>query len=132
MKSRRQRVADDKGLPVPKPIPKRMPVRQWVLSVPKPVRRLLTYDAALMAQVVGIFTRAVRAHLARVAKRELGLGSVREAHTGVVSAIQRFGSAAEVNPHVHSLVPDGVFIEHGGGTVRFHALPAPTSVEVHA
>ena len=38
-----------------------------------------------------------------------------EAHTGAVTLIQRFGSAANLNIHLHCLVLDGVYqrIEHG-------------------
>jgi hypothetical protein len=46
-----------------------------------------------------------------------------------VSFIQFFGSALQVTPHFHSLVPDGVFVPREGG-VRFEALPLPTQGEV--
>ncbi|HYO59475.1 transposase [Archangium sp.] len=42
-----------------------------------------------------------------------------------MSFIQFFGSALQVTPHFHSLVPDGVFVPREGG-VRFEALPPPT------
>jgi hypothetical protein len=48
---------------------------------------------------------------------------------GAVSFIQFFGSALQVTPHFHSLVPDGVFVPGEGG-VRFEALPPPTQGEV--
>ena len=41
----------------------------------------------------------------------------------------RYGSALQVTPHFHSLVPDGVFVPWEGG-VRFEALPPPTQAEV--
>jgi hypothetical protein len=46
-----------------------------------------------------------------------------------VSFIQFFGSALQVTPHFHSLVPDGVFVPWEGG-VRFEPLPPPTQAEV--
>ena len=46
-----------------------------------------------------------------------------------MSFIQFFGSALQVTPHFHSLVPDGVFVPWEGG-VRFEPLPPPTQVEV--
>jgi len=46
-----------------------------------------------------------------------------------VSFIPFFGSALQVTPHFHSLVPDGVFVPGEGG-VRFEALPPPTQGEV--
>jgi len=43
-----------------------------------------------------------------------------------VAIIQRFGSALNLNVHVHALVLDGVYVEDGRGTVRFHAAaPRP-------
>ncbi|HYH97490.1 transposase [Hyalangium sp.] len=46
-----------------------------------------------------------------------------------MSFVQFFGSALQVTPHFHSLVPDGVFVPREGG-VRFEALPPPTQAEV--
>ncbi|MFY0579742.1 hypothetical protein ACN28S_40745 [Cystobacter fuscus] len=46
-----------------------------------------------------------------------------------MSFIQFFGSALQVTPHFHSLVPDGVFVPREGG-VRFEPLPPPTQGEV--
>ena len=46
-----------------------------------------------------------------------------------MSFIQFFGSALQVTPHFHSLVPDGVFVPWEGG-VRFEPLPPPTQAEV--
>jgi hypothetical protein len=53
----------------------RVPVRQWVLSVPKPVRYLLAYDAKLASAVLGIFMARVFGWYRHAAKRELGLTS---------------------------------------------------------
>lgn len=46
-----------------------------------------------------------------------------------MSFIPFFGSALQVTPHFHSLVPDGVFVPQEGG-VRFEPLPPPTQGEV--
>ncbi|MFL5347374.1 MAG: transposase [Hyalangium sp.] len=53
----------------------------------------------------------------------------RGGQAGAVSFIQFFGSALQVTPHFHSLVPDGVFVPREGG-VRFGPLPPPTQGEV--
>lgn len=44
---------------------------------------------------------------------------------GVVTLIQRFGSALNLNVHLHMLVLDGVYANENG-KLRFHALPAPS------
>ena len=75
-----------------------VPMRQWVLTLPPPLRYLLAYDASLCSAVLGCFMRAVFGHLKHKAKRELGLRSVKLAHPGAATAIQRSGSALNLNP----------------------------------
>ena len=41
----------------------RVPIRQWVLSLPYALRYRLAYDAGLMRDVLAIFTRTVFASL---------------------------------------------------------------------
>jgi hypothetical protein len=48
----------------------------------------------------------------------------READTGAVTLIQRFGSAANLNIHLHCLVLEGVYRNREGVPV-FHEVPAP-------
>jgi hypothetical protein len=45
------------------------------------------------------------------------------ANTGAVTLIQRFGSAANLNIHLHCLVLDGVY---RNSTAVFHEVAAPT------
>jgi len=107
------------------------PVRQWVLSLPHPLRYLLAYDSAILGEVVGAFVRAVFQHLRWKAKDLLGLRSLSLAHPGAVTVVQRCSGDLSLNTHFHSLVTDGVFVEAGAeGTVTFHALPPPTDSEV--
>jgi Putative transposase len=88
----------------PRVIP-RVPVRQWVLSVPFTLRYQLAFDATLTAAVLDVFIRSVFAALRRAAVRE----GIADAQCGAITAIQRFGSALNANFHFHSLVLDGVF-----------------------
>jgi len=50
-----------------------------------------------------------------------------EAATGAVTLIQRFGSAANLNIHLHGLVLDGVYCTTGEGVPVFHPAPALTN-----
>ncbi len=102
-----------------------VPVRQWVLSIPKPVRYVVAYDTKLATQVLGVFMSKVFHRYRAAAKRELGLSSVKKAHPAAVVVVQRFASAAQLNWHLHALVADGIFTEESDKTTRFHALPAP-------
>jgi hypothetical protein len=47
--------------------------------------------------------------------------------------VQRFGSALQLTPHFHTLLPDGVFIEEAtgdGAPLRFVELDPPEDAEV--
>jgi putative transposase len=98
-----------------------VPYRQWTLSFPHRVRWVLLKDVGLLSDVLTLFLRAVFALQRRRARRQ----GLRGGQVGAVSFIQFFGSALQVTPHFHSLVPDGVFVPGEGG-VRFEALPPPT------
>jgi len=49
-----------------------------------------------------------------------------QAQTGAVTLIQRFGSAANINIHLHCLVLDGVY-RFTDGVPIFQAVPTPTT-----
>ena len=110
-----------------------VPMRQWVLTVPQPLRYLLSYDRELCSLVVTEHIRSVFGWLRQKAKAELGLGSTSDAQAGAITALQRFNSAAALSVHIHSVVTDGVFVRTPDGkAVTFHALPAPTNGEIAA
>ena len=52
-----------------------------------------------------------------------------QAHTGAVTLIQRFGSAANLNIHLHCLVLDGVYCSSAREPV-FHEARAPSVAEL--
>ena len=102
-----------------------VPVRQWVLTFPFPVRYLLAYDPALCSSVRRIFLRAILGFLERRARR----AGFPDARGGAVVHAQRFGSALNLNLHFHALVLDGVFVDHAGTPV-FHEAPPLTDEDV--
>jgi hypothetical protein len=73
-----------------------LPVRQWVLSVPKRLRPYLHHDPEVAGAVLGIFLRAIRMTLRRTSP-----GASPEAQFGAVSFLHRFGSA--LNPQFFEL-----------------------------
>jgi hypothetical protein len=95
-----------------------LPVRQWVLSVPKRLRPFLHQTPEVASGVLGIFLRALRSAL-----RDASPGApaaVRDAQLGAISFPQRFGSSLNPHYHYHVLALDGVIsgdVERG---VRFH------------
>ena len=100
----------------------RVPVRQWVLSVPIRLRYQIAFDRELCRRVRNIFVRAVLGFLRR---RGLEVG-VRFPEVGAVTAVQRFGSALNLNVHFHTLAFDGVYRRDlGGGEFRFVPFEPP-------
>jgi ribosomal protein S27E len=79
------------------------PVRQWVLSFPWPLRLLFASRPDALGRCLAVIVRAIQTDLARRA----GLMASSGARTGVVTLIQRFGSALNLNVHLHMLILDG-------------------------
>ena len=118
-----RRMTESAALLVDEVLPQE-PLRQWVLSVPFPLRYLFATDPAAMGAVLGIVYRAIAAHLVRKARLTQKTG-----RTGAVTLIQRFGSALNLNIHFHLLVLDGVYELTATGP-RFRRVPPPTPVEL--
>ncbi|MEK6607490.1 MAG: transposase, partial [Myxococcota bacterium] len=89
----------------------------------------MAYDASLSRAVLRAFVGAVAAYYRRHA-REAGLGG--RAHTGAVTIVQRFAQTLALDPHYHSLVPDGVWVVGKDGAPGFFAFAAPGADEVAA
>ena len=108
----------DRVLPV-------VPVRQWVLSFPYPLRLLYSTHPQALTRTLKIVLRAIETHLIRKA----GLTRSSGARSGAITFIQRFGSALNLNVHLHMLIPDGVYTcEHG--KPRFHTVAGPSHREL--
>ena len=71
-----------------------MPVRQWPLTLPYPLRYRCAHDPELASEVLRAFLRALCAELRRRIRRGHG---IRTDQCGVVTIVQRFGSAANLN-----------------------------------
>ncbi len=104
-----------------------VPVRQWVLSLPIPLRLLLAAQPELVTPVLQVVQRVVTRHLLDHAGLKAGVG-----HGGAVTLIQRFGSAANLNIHLHCLVLDGVYRCGADGVPVFVQAGAPSDDELHA
>ncbi|MBE7481569.1 MAG: transposase [Polyangiaceae bacterium] len=94
---------------------------------------MLGYDRKLCAEVVSAFMAEVDRSLRWRAKRQLGLASVADAHTGGVAAVQRTDSALRLNVHFHSLVLDGVYVHENDdprSPLEFRELDTPTRTDI--
>ncbi len=115
-----RRMVDSAALLVDEVLPKK-PIRQWVLTVPFPLRFLFAAYPELMSKVLGIVNRALSTHLIHQARFRK-----KNAYTGAVTLIQRFGSALNLNIHFHMLFLDGVYVSDDLGDFAFHYNKAPS------
>jgi len=98
------------------------PVRQWVLSVPVPLRFLFASKPEAIGPVLGIVHRVIAGWLADQAGVD----------HATVTLIQRFGSALNLNVHFHMLWLDGVYenVEQPQRKPRLRRARAPTSAQL--
>ena len=97
--------------------------RQWVLTVPWRRRWLLARRPDLAAGVLRVALRQIARWYRKTSGRRLG-------QSGSVTAIQRFGSALNLNVHFHVVHLDEVFDRGADGKLRvFTARPTTEDVE---
>ncbi len=107
-----------------------VPLRQWVLSVPRVLRYLLAYDGRLVQAAASAAMAEVFRFQRMAARRALGLASTRQALPGALVAVQRFGSSLNLNVHFHALLLDGVYVEGAEGPPVFHGLDPPSLADL--
>ena len=98
--------------------------RQWTLSLPRALRWAVVKTPQLFKRVERQLVLAVWRWQRQRAK---GLGHSGVLRGGAVAFAQFFGSALQLTPHLHVLVPEGLW---SGST--FVPLPAPDEEEVAA
>lgn len=106
-----------------------VPLRQWVISFPFPLRYLFAAHPQAMGKVLGIVYRAISTHLIRKAGLQLKDGA-----TGAVTLIQRFGwygipAALNLNIHFHILLLDSVYVYRDNRPPRFQRIKTPDKDE---
>ena len=100
-------------------------VRQFVLTFPFPLRLLLAAQPEALTQVLAVVQRGISTFVIQHAGLTVSSG----ARTGAVTLIQRFGSALNLNPHLHMLFLDGAYAFRGKRAV-FHRTRRPTGDEL--
>ncbi len=116
-----------------------VPVRQWVLTLPAPLRYLLAYDTELCSKTLALFVKRVMDHYRFVLAREHDI-DIEHLQGGTVTSIQRAGSALQASLHFHSIALDGAYLvsdpddrdDPHPNPPRFLAAPRVTPVEVQA
>ncbi len=106
-----------------------VPVRQWVISVPKRLRGMLADRPAAVAALTRIFLDEIERLLCAAAgvTRDATTPSASRPRLGGISFLHRFGSALNNHVHLHACVTDGVFVpaaDQAGGDAAPEFLPA--------
>ena len=101
------------------------PIRQWVLTLPYPLRFLFAAQPQVLSQVLGVVYRAISTYLIK----QTGFTVASGAKTAAVTLIQRFGSALNLNIHLHMLFLDGVY-SFDLARPKFHRATRPTPTEL--
>lgn len=119
-----RRMAETAARLVTEILPKQ-PYRQWVLSLPIPLRYWCASSPKLTEFVCQAASAAIGAYYQAKA---LACGYLAEhTHPGLVVFVQRFGSALNLNVHLHVLALDGVYVattKHA--PPRFISVAAPS------
>ena len=89
-----------------------VPHRQWVFTIPRRLRVYFRYDRSLLGKLCHAAWETVRHVYALEVDGECGIPAM-------IGAVQTHGSLVNFHPHIHALVPEGVFTESG------HFVPIP-------
>ncbi|MGO9833534.1 MAG: transposase [Polyangiaceae bacterium] len=104
-----------------------VPVRQYVLTLPYELRKLVAFKADVLTATARIFVESVFASYRTRAKRN----GVETPQCGAVNFVQRFGSL-NLHVHYHLVALDGVFARDAQGELLFHPAAAPTAEDLDA
>ena len=104
----------------------KVPTRQWVLTLPFSLRYKLAWNHELTKRVLSEFYSVIQEFYCERAEAR----GVTGGRSGAVTAIQRVGSAINLNVHYHSEFADGVFARGDEGALHFHPLDELTDDDV--
>src|SRR5207253_3826675 len=107
-----------------------VPTRQWVVSVPIPLHYWMASSQHLTAKDHTIMRTTIGQYYVNQAVTQ---GHERaHVHPGSVTFIQRFGSALNLQLHVHIIFLEGVYIDrtNQGRKPRFVTGEAPSDADV--
>src|SRR6266568_9023307 len=106
-----------------------VPTRQWVVSVPMPLRYWMAASQELTAQVHTIIRTTIGQYYVHQA---VARGVPRaKVQPGSVTFLQRFGGAINVNLHFHCVFLEGVYLDRDdhGLKPRFVAAEPPSDAD---
>ena len=97
-------------------------IRQYVLSMPIPLRYWMASSKKLTGEIHRIFASSVEKFY--TAQRAV------ETTSGSIAFVQRFGSALNLNVHLHMLQIEGSYQEDPSGTHRFSRGSIPCNQDI--
>jgi hypothetical protein len=106
-----------------------VPTRQWVVSVPIPLRYWMAPSRALTAKVHTIIRRTIgQFYVNQAVKQDATRATVQP---GSVTFLQRFGGSLNLNLHYHVIFLEGVFVDRAaqGLKPRFRPATLPTDAD---
>jgi hypothetical protein len=109
-----------------------VPMRQWVVSVPVPLRYWMAASQELTATVHTIIRTTIgQYYVHQAVTRGAPQAKVQP---GSVTFIQRFGSAINLNLHFHCIFLEGVYLDRSDQDrkLRFVTGEAPTDTDIAA
>lgn len=115
-----RRMAETAAFLMDEVLPK-VPIRQWVLSFPFPLRYLMASNSRVQSDILAITLRVITR---LIRKREKG-----RIEPGAVTLIQRFGGSINLNVHFHMLILEGGYAA-GEEEPRWVGATAPTDDDV--
>jgi len=83
-----------------------VPHRQFVFTIPKRLRLYFRYNRELLGELV----HAAWETVSEIYSEEVAVGEVFPA---MIAGIQTFGDLINWHPHIHAIVPEGVFLSSG-------------------
>ena len=105
-------------------IPK-VPTRQYVLSLPYPLRLGVAYNRELLAKICNLANKEISKFIISKSKVDKN-----KALAGTILFLQRFGSSLNLNPHFHIIALDGVYEKKSTGRYKFYSISAPTDEDI--
>ena len=106
----------------------RVPLRQFVLSVPIPLRFWMSCEPKLQSKIHGIVCRVINGFYKRKLSERYSLNKS-EIELGGVTLIQRSGSRINLNIHFHMLYVDGCYVMKNEKPV-FYKAPEPSDSDI--
>jgi hypothetical protein len=107
-----------------------VPTRQWVVSVPVPLRYWMAGSQELTAQVHTIVRTTIAQYYVNQAVK--GGRERQQVQPGSVTFIQRFGSALNLHLHFHCVFLEGVYCDRTEASLkpRFVKIEPPTDTDI--